>query len=84
MEDQMTRGNKIALGFFVASIPAFAIAVLADSGRTAALGLGVICLVLAIANFKRARGAGNAPPAAEQAGSGGPAEPQAVGRRRAL
>lgn len=60
----MTRGNKIALGFFVASIPAFAIALLADSGRLGAVFLGVICLVLAAANLKRGRDAGNTPPAA--------------------
>jgi hypothetical protein len=60
----MTRGNKIALGFFVASIPAFGIALLADSGRMAAVFLGVICVVLAVANLKRGRDAGNSPPAA--------------------
>ena len=60
----MTRGNKIALGFFVASIPAFGIALLADSGRMGAFFLGVICVVLAVANLKRGRDAGNSPPAA--------------------
>lgn len=60
----MTRRNKIALGFFVASIPAFVIALLADSGRTGAAFLGLICVVLAVANLKRGRDSGNSPPAA--------------------
>ena len=60
----MTRGNKFALGFFVASILSFGIALFADSGRMNAIYLGVLCLVLAVVNFKRGRDAGNSPPAA--------------------
>jgi len=64
-ETEMTRGNKIALVFFVASIVDFGIALFADSGRTGALFLGVLFLVCGAANLKRGRGAaGNAPPAA--------------------
>jgi hypothetical protein len=58
----MTRGHKIALGFFVASILSFITALFADSGRLAAAALGGICLGLAVANLKRGRDARNSPP----------------------
>lgn len=60
----MTRGKKIALGFFVASILSFVTALFANSGRMNAVSLGVICLGLAVANLKRGRDGGNSPPAA--------------------
>ena len=60
----MIRGKNLALGFFVASILSFGFALFADSGRMNAVFLGVLCLVLAVANIKRGRDAGNSPPAA--------------------
>lgn len=60
----MTRGHKVVLGFSVASILSFGIALFANSGRMYAGFVGVLCLVLAVANLKRSRDAGNSPPAA--------------------